>query len=205
MYRNDFIQKDRVKNKCMQRWKTLRCFSADVQTIPVFPFMIKCPVCHFQDYSLEGANAKLFSLLTLARQKWTKQTAACLFIDFLSISSKNKRLYTANKAEITFQIVYYRKVAYTLLITVLWTNCSCWETVTLWKLFILDEEHSQVAGGHNRVFSKAKPLNVCARRCCGSILHAGIFLISSLRRVCLSDVVMPLISEDGLMNHKKPR
>ena len=86
-----------------------------------------------------------------------------------------------------------------------------WEAVTLWKLFILDEEHSQMAegggGGGNKVRSEAKPRSHAWFRRGSAVQY---FMLGSFWSVDLAVFVCPmfamrLISGDGLMNHKKAR
>lgn len=100
--------------------------------------------------------------------------------------------------QIVFQTVYCRKAVYILHTTFFqccWVSDSklCWETVTLWKLFILDEQHSQMAGGR-KVFSKAKPLNVCAsQRWFCSASAAQYCMLGSFWSVDLAVFVCPML------------
>lgn len=100
----------------MQRCKRLcLVFLCSCTNNSYTPFVIKCPVCHFQNYSLEGVNTKHFSTSTLRRQKWTKRTTGSLdslFIIHLYLQSNtlHSKQYT-NYISITF---YYWKAVYIL-------------------------------------------------------------------------------------------
>lgn len=65
------------------------------------PFMIKCPVCHFRNDSLEGANTKLFSLFHTQKTNVDKRHCRLFYHQVFYDAFLSK--ITADNVQITFQ------------------------------------------------------------------------------------------------------
>ena len=152
--------------------------------------MFKCPVCHFWNFSLEGAKYKAPRSFHTGGQQRTKRPRAAIRFHL-----KKKKIRTCKKQNKVHTFIFklcisekgslqpssYHPRHYFPFEQIVHAVRGCDTLKTFhfgWRTFTNGGGRC-VCGGVTRLIS---------RRERSSILHAGIFLISRLSRVCLSDV-----------------
>ena len=179
---------------------------------------INCPVLSFPQLFTRGSKYKALNSLPHSEDRswWKHKHPLFALVHSISSSAHIQTPSNENCANDISNSVYYRKSLLILYFPPVAIASSIRQIVHTGRLrhfenfsFWMKNIHKWQRGEQGSLRSAAAEClclpEMILQRKCGSILHAGIFLISWLSRVCLSDVVMRLISGDGLMNHKKTR